>query len=905
MKKIALSVIILLCSFTTTAQNANFNFGTAYNFILFSGAGAVANTGTSTITGDVGANVGAISGFGAPTTLNGTVENANSITAQAIIDLNVACVQIQNTAVTIIPDHSTTFGAVAGETIYHGVYSTGAAASIIGTLTLDAQGDTSAVFIFKIGGALSSVAGSEIVLINGASSDNVFWIAVGAVGLGANSTAVGTFIGYPGAVALGAGGSLTGRLYATVGAIAINSGTLATTPPIVNGSLSGNVFEDADGDADVDGLAIYNPEGSQLYATLLDNGGAVVATTPIANNGSYSFSALSPANYSVVISTSQNATSPAIPANWIHSGENVGTIGNDGIANGIVAATVAAAANTSDVNFGIMQLATGISGNVLNDANGLTDNTVNGIGINTATASPLFINVLDGVNNVVANAAVNGDGSYAITGLNSGNYTVSLSTNAGGIGLPATPLGLPAGWVSTGENQGATPGNDGLIDSRIATTVTLGNISSQVNFGIEELPLAGNSNAAPQANPGGVIVIPVVPALFVSSDNNGNVSSITISAFPLNTNTLEVNGFGYTVGTFPFGGISIPTDVNGTPLQAVNVDPIDGNISVVIPFTVKDNAGFESASPGSITLPFTTPFVDIVNNYPALGFNSFACEDLWPYPGDYDLNDLVIDYQFKITTSSTMILKEVEITFVVKAVGAEFKNGFGFQFNTDAINPADILSATGSVLSENYINLAGNGLEAGQSKPTFILYDNSFNIMPFPGGVGVGINTNPLNPTVAPVTLIATITFDPADGYSLFDLNVENFNPFLMSDQTRGREVHLPYYEPTDLADQSMLGSASDTYNAGSGRSYVNNQNHPWALNISGSYDWPTEQTNIMEAYTKFKTWAESGGVLFPDWYADLSGFRVASNIYISNGGSNGRQSKQSTESTTQQLRGK
>lgn len=231
MKKIALFIIICY-SFNITGQSettpTDFNFGTAANFILFTGAGAVANTGTSTITGDVGADVGAISGFGAPTILNGTIENANPITVQAILDLEAACVQIQNTAVTI-GDHSTIFGDVAGETIYPGVYSTGAATSIIGTLTLDAQGDPNAMFVFKIGGALSSVAGSEIILANGASSDNVFWIAVGAVGLGANATVVGTFIGYPGAVSLGAGGTLDGRFYATIGAIAI-SGTVAAIP---------------------------------------------------------------------------------------------------------------------------------------------------------------------------------------------------------------------------------------------------------------------------------------------------------------------------------------------------------------------------------------------------------------------------------------------------------------------------------------------------------------------------------------------------------------------------------------------------------------------------------------------------------------------------------------------------
>jgi hypothetical protein len=232
MKIIILSIAIIASSFTVIAQNkvsgSSFDFATAADFILFSGSGAVANTGVSTITGDVGSHIGAISGFSAPTVLNGTIENANSITLQASLDLAAACIQIQNTPVTIT-DHSTIYGSVAGETIYPGVYSAGAAASILGTLTLDAQGDPDALFVFKIGGALSSVAGSEIILTNGASSDNVYWIAVGAVGLGANATMAGTFIGYPGAVALGAGGALDGRLYATVGAIAI-SGTVATIP---------------------------------------------------------------------------------------------------------------------------------------------------------------------------------------------------------------------------------------------------------------------------------------------------------------------------------------------------------------------------------------------------------------------------------------------------------------------------------------------------------------------------------------------------------------------------------------------------------------------------------------------------------------------------------------------------
>ena len=207
------------------------NFRTAANFILFTGAGALANTGISSFTGDVGSNVGAIAGFGAPSVLNGTVQSANSVTAQAKIDLATACAQIQSIPATIT-DHSGIFGSISGETIFPGVYSVAAAVAITGTLTLDAQGDPNAIFIFKITGALTSVAGTKVLLANGASSDNVYWLAVGAVALAANTEMVGTAIGYPGAVSLGAGGTLNGRLYATVGAVAINSTVGAIPVPV-------------------------------------------------------------------------------------------------------------------------------------------------------------------------------------------------------------------------------------------------------------------------------------------------------------------------------------------------------------------------------------------------------------------------------------------------------------------------------------------------------------------------------------------------------------------------------------------------------------------------------------------------------------------------------------------------
>jgi hypothetical protein len=221
--------LVLVCSgFNTTvsAQTAP-DFGTVSNFVLFSGIGAVSNTGISTLTGNVGANIGAISGFEAPTTINGTIENVNAITVQAALDLAAACVQLQNTAATVT-DHLTIYGN--GETLLPGVYSAGAASSINGSLILDAQGDPNALFIFKIGGALTATAGTTIVLANGALAANVIWIANGAASLAAGTTMNGTVIGYDGAVSMGAGCILNGRLLSNIGAVSIY-GTVATNIP--------------------------------------------------------------------------------------------------------------------------------------------------------------------------------------------------------------------------------------------------------------------------------------------------------------------------------------------------------------------------------------------------------------------------------------------------------------------------------------------------------------------------------------------------------------------------------------------------------------------------------------------------------------------------------------------------
>ena len=266
------------------------------------------------------------------------------------------------------------------------------------------------------------------------------------------------------------------------------------------------------------------------------------------------------------------------------------------------------------------------------------------------------------------------------------------------------------------------------------------------------------------------------------------------------------------------------------------------------------------------------------NNYPAEETGTLAYEDLWPSKADYDFNDLVVDYQFLTVTNASNKIVETIGTFVIRAIGASTENGFGFQLANSNIASSDIIAVSGYNLQEGYINIAANGIEEGQTIPTIIVFDNAFNITPHPGS-GIGVNTSIGSPYVEPNTVTIHITYTP-DTYTLEDLDMPNFNPFLIKSMERGIEVHLPNYEPTDLVDESNFGTFDDDSNLATGKYYKTENNLPWAINIPQSLDYPIEKASIDSAFLHFIDWSENNGIDFQDWYMDKSGYRNNAVIY-------------------------
>jgi hypothetical protein len=256
------------------------NLGAASSFALFTKAGSFSNVGTSSVTGDIGSNSVAVTGF-PPGIVVGTIHNPpDANLAQAALDVVTAYNDLSAIACGIAI--GTTIGN--NQILGPGVYCQSAATILNGDLTLDGGGDPNALFILKIGGALIANANSRVILINSTSLCNVFWQITGQVDL-AGSVFRGTILSQ-GAINLSNGSSLEGRGLSTGGAITLNNNVVTIpqsvgTPVFALGATSSRCQET--GTATYTATAINNNgiTYSLDATTAAFVGNSIVATTGV------------------------------------------------------------------------------------------------------------------------------------------------------------------------------------------------------------------------------------------------------------------------------------------------------------------------------------------------------------------------------------------------------------------------------------------------------------------------------------------------------------------------------------------------------------------------------------------------------------------------------------------------
>jgi len=266
-------------------------------------------------------------------------------------------------------------------------------------------------------------------------------------------------------------------------------------------------------------------------------------------------------------------------------------------------------------------------------------------------------------------------------------------------------------------------------------------------------------------------------------------------------------------------------------------------------------------------------------------FGTICFEDQWPYQGDYDFNDVVLDYNVKATFEDCFYVTKIDMVLYLRASGAAHHNGLGISFKhcwswMGMPNP-DIGS----------VKVNGNNIpaESGTMYPSYILIQDIEEIQPTH-------NTFPDNPFDDPIRFEVSIEFD-SPAMDWWDVDLPLNNMFIFVNQDRGREVHLPWKVPTALANPDYVGTASDasdpyafdpsnfksTNSVAGYYTYMTEEGYPWGLDIyfdeagDNLFRYPVEFMDIREAYSPaFDGWVQYWSPW--DWYKPE--YRVEGKVY-------------------------
>jgi len=214
--------LALLVAVASSAQAAtSVGLGTADSFVVLAGTG-VTNTGPTTLNGDIGSFPTPSGAYGGALTINGTDHAGDGVTQTAKLDLVTAFDNAAGQGPTI-----PVVAALDGLTLVPGVYNSGSQEllSVGGVLTLNAEGDANAVWVFQAGSNLIAQSGSAVNLINGAQACNVFWQVGSQATIGTGADFIGTIMALT-SITVQTGATVEGRVLARNGTVTMDTNVI-------------------------------------------------------------------------------------------------------------------------------------------------------------------------------------------------------------------------------------------------------------------------------------------------------------------------------------------------------------------------------------------------------------------------------------------------------------------------------------------------------------------------------------------------------------------------------------------------------------------------------------------------------------------------------------------------------
>ncbi|MFA7116943.1 MAG: LruC domain-containing protein [Bacteroidales bacterium] len=322
---------------------------------------------------------------------------------------------------------------------------------------------------------------------------------------------------------------------------------------------------------------------------------------------------------------------------------------------------------------------------------------------------------------------------------------------------------------------------------------------------------------------------------------NQNGNSLTIN----NELTLESNKiYGNSANTFYSKAIN--------PASFAEIDKSDLNVVAANKITHPGNEG--------IIVDVTPIEGNLVSKY------TVRFEDLWPYVGDYDLNDLIAHISNISTKLVNNKVTEMTINGELTTVGSTLDLAFGLQLdNVLADNITSVIYDNNGHFGTNkeYFSLASNNVEKDQHKAVIPILSDAHKYL---SNVATLEKRSLLSysnkPSAQPFEAI--ITFKESVDQN--DLVQDSFNYFIIVKEnkivSKRAEIHMKGYDHTDLASDKYVNNISNI-------SYATEKGFPWGLIIPdyNGTQWKGPEENKTLYSSEFESWANSNGTISKDWY--------------------------------------
>ncbi|WP_207423838.1 LruC domain-containing protein [Desertivirga brevis] len=251
-------------------------------------------------------------------------------------------------------------------------------------------------------------------------------------------------------------------------------------------------------------------------------------------------------------------------------------------------------------------------------------------------------------------------------------------------------------------------------------------------------------------------------------------------------------------------------------------------------------------------------------------------EDCWPRLGDFDMNDLVINHNYTGYLDETGKVTDISFSFDLKALSAQLNNSFGVMVPGVSPNNVQVVN------SYNLDNVNSNtdksrtyAIESGHTNDVVVkVFTAASTIM---GGnvvnnTGDGAITRPVEKFSFTVRFKTPI--------SVADFN--KISPFIITNDRRNVETHLPNRRPTIKANAGRFGTEDDGSSTTGNKFYLSNgtraaANLTWAVEVPSEIPYTKSGRSMTRAFLKFSDWVTSGGVNSTNWYTGATGNRAGS----------------------------